>query len=163
MKLLTRTLTLLTIASLTLFFAHCGGDDNGGTPKQKKQLQKLSKTWNLVSAELEGVTGQPEQIGDNFTLTIGGTFDSDSPDGPYTYSVTDTEFPSPWEPSGTWEFVSIVSGNSGLIIRNDGIGMNYTIGSDGRLTITFNFPDDTDGYEGAKLMEVGGTWTFVLE
>lgn len=163
MKLLTRTLTLLTIASLTLFFANCGGDDNGGTPKQKKQLQKLSKTWNLVSAELEGVTGQPVQIGDNFTLTIGGTFDSDTPDGPYTYSVTDTEFPSPWEPSGTWEFVSIGSGNSGMIVRSDGVGVSYTLASNGQLNLSFNFPESAEGHPGAKTKAVGGDWTFVLE
>jgi hypothetical protein len=162
MKLLTRTLALLTIASLALFFANCGGDGGDDTPKEKAQLKKLSKTWNLVSAELEDVIGQPEQIGDDFTITFDGDYNSDSPEGPYTYTVTDTEYPSPFKPNGTWEFVSIGSGNSGMILMDDAISATYTIASNGQLTLMFTFPD-TDGHEGAKMMSVSGEWTFVLE
>lgn len=48
MKFLTRTLSLITVASLALFFANCGGDGGGGSAKEKTQLKKLSKTWEIV-------------------------------------------------------------------------------------------------------------------
>lgn len=161
MKVLTRSLSLLTLASVVLFFANCGGDGGEKTTKEKAQLKKLSKTWNLVSVSLESDT-EPDQIGSNFKLTIGGSYDSDSPEGPYTYAVSDTESPSPWKPSGTWEFVSIGSGDSGTILRDDGVTMTYSINSNGQLTLMFNFDDD-EGHPGSgKKMEVSGDWTFVL-
>ena len=57
MKLLTRILPLFAIVSLSLFFANCGGGDGGGTSKEKAQLKKLSKTWNIATtngADLDG-------------------------------------------------------------------------------------------------------------
>jgi hypothetical protein len=162
MKLLTRSLSLLTVASLVLFFASCGGDGGEKATKEKAQLKKLSKTWELVSVTLEDVVGQPEQIGDDFTLTIGGSYDSESPEGPYTYAVSDTDAPSPWKATGTWEFVSIGSNDSGTILRDDDVTMTYTINSNGQLTLMFNF--DGDGHSGTgRKMEVSGNWTFVLE
>lgn len=157
MKLLTRTLSLLLVTSLTLFFANCGSD--GGEKKpQQVQLDKLSGTWVLGTATLDGSAST--QIGSGFTLTIGGTFNSDSPDGPYTYSVTDTETPSPWPASGDWAFSS-TSGDGGLIVRDDGTGITYSIGSDGKLTLSFNY--DGAGFPGAKTSQVSGDWLFVLD
>lgn len=163
MKLLTRSLSLLTIVTLGFFFANCGGDGGEKSTKQKTQLKKLSKTWNLVSATLTGVTGQPEQIGDNFTLTIGGSYNSNNPDGPYAFAVSDTDSPSPWAPNGTWEFVEINSGNSGTIQRDDEVVVTYSINSTGQLTLMFTFPEDAEGHPGTRAMEVSGQWTFVLD
>ena len=91
MKLLTRTLTLLTITCLALFFANCGGDGGEDTPVEKTQLGKLKGTWVIVSATLEGGTPTPDKTADyaGFTLTFEGTFDEDSEETfPYTYSTT---------------------------------------------------------------------------
>jgi hypothetical protein len=91
MKLLTRTLSLLTIASLTLFFANCGGDDGGGKSKEEKQLDKLKKTWTIQSVELDNVDRTADFTG--FTLTITGTYDKDAVAGdyPYDYSVGEAD------------------------------------------------------------------------
>ncbi len=157
MKLLARTLSLLTIASLTLFFANCGGGGSEANPK-KVQLAKLSKTWNYVSATLDGIPNT--QITNSFTLTISGSFDADSPNGPYDYDVTGTLTPNPWPATGTWTFDS-TSGNGGLIVRDDGTGIVYTIGSDGKLTLTFTYTGD--GYDGARVSQVSGEWIIELD
>ena len=157
MKLLSRTLSLLTITSLTLFFANCGGG-GGETDPKKVQLGKLSKTWKLGTATLDG--NSSTQIESDFTITFSGTFNSASPDGPYAYVVTGTLTPSPWPPSGTWTFSSI-SGNGGQFVLNDGIGVTYSIGSDGKLTLSFTYSGD--GFDGARVSQVGGDWIFILD
>jgi len=165
MKVLTRSLSLLTLASVVLFFASCGGDGGEKASKEKAQFNKLKGKWVLGTAALENVSGTPEQIESNFSLTISGTYNSDSPKGPYIYAVTGTESPSPFKPLGTWEFVSFNSGDSGTIVRTDNdendLTMVYTITSDGKLDLRFNF--EGDGFDGAKKMEVGGGWTFILD
>lgn len=160
MKFLTRTLSLVTVASLALFFANCGGSESGGSAKEKTQLKKLSGTWEILSADLQG----DDRIDDftGFTLTISGTYDSDSPEGPYNYSVSGSRpDPSPWPASGTWTFASI-SGNEGNLLRgDDDVPMHYKFTSDGQLTL--EIVCETCNYEGAKTNEVNGTWTFVLD
>src|SRR6478736_2346420 len=105
MKLLTRTLSLLAIASTALFFANCGG---GGDDKKPEEIElgKLTKTWNIVSANLDGTNRTTDFS--NFKLTLSGTFNSGSPEGPYDYDVTGSRpTPSPWPDAasgngGTW-------------------------------------------------------------
>lgn len=160
MKFLTRTLSLITVASLILFFANCGGDGGGGSAKEKTQLKKLSKTWEIVSVDLDNV--DRIQDFDNFTLTLSGTFDSDSPEGPYTYAVSGSRpDPSPWPASGTWTFANI-SGNEGNLLReDDDVPMHYRIASNGQLTLEVECA--ACDYDGARTTEVNGTWTFVLD
>lgn len=159
MKFLTRTLSLITVASLVLFFANCGGDGGGGSAKEKTQLKKLSGTWEIVSADLDTDPRTDDFTG--FTLTISGTYDSDSPEGPYQYSVSGSRpDPSPWPASGTWTFANI-SGNEGNLLRDDDVPMHYKIASNGQLTL--NVECAACDYDGARTTEVNGTWTFVLD
>ncbi len=162
MKLLTRTLSLLTIASLALFFANCGGDDGDDTPKEKDQLNKLSKVWLIKTPNGAALNGD-DRTGDftGFKLTIGGSYKPDTPEGPYNYSVQGSmPDPSPWPTSGTWEFVSIQSGNKGNLLRDDDAPMTYQINSEGQLILTVQCADCT--YPGAKVLAVNGTWTFTF-
>lgn len=161
MKLLTRSFSLLTIASLVLFFANCGGGGGEESSKQKTQLSKLSKTWRLGTAKL-GDNDSPDQILSNFTITFSGSYDSDSPDGPYQFDVTGTTFPSPLPETGDWTFSFFGSGDTGMILLGpDDIAINYTINSAGKLILTFNY--DGEGYEAAKVLAVEGDWEFVLD
>ena len=163
MKLLTRSLSLLTIASLTLFFANCGGDDPKTAP-EKGALAKLSKTWNIVSADLDGDDRTSDFL--NFDLIISGTFNSSNPEGPYDYEVTGNQpVLSPWPQApdgsgGTWTFGGTPESNSGQIARNDRVGMFYVIDGD-QLTLAFTLSQDA-GYPASKVSEVGGEWTFVF-
>lgn len=165
MKVLTRTLSLLTIASLALLLVNCGPDDNE-TPAEQTQLAKFSKTWVLAdgnnSAKLEGQAA--DQIKSNFEIAFTGTYGSSSP---YTFTVKGTEDQSPWPGSGKWAFAGDVSGNSGMISRTDQdnvtIGIMYEFTSTGQLRLTFSFPS-TQGYDGvAKIGSVQGDWEFVLK
>ncbi len=159
MKFLTRTLSLVTVASLALFFANCGGDGGGGSAKEKTQLKKLSGTWEIVSADLDGDDRTADFT--SFKLTIGGTYNSDTPEGPYSFSVTGSRpDPSPWPASGTWTFANI-SGNEGNLLRDDDVPMHYKIASNGQLTL--NVECAACDYAGARTTEVNGTWTFVLD
>jgi hypothetical protein len=160
MKLLTRTLSLLLIASLTLFFANCGGDDPAKS-KEEVQLGKLKKTWNIVSAELDNVDRTADFTG--FTLAFSGTYDKNAVAGdyPYDYSVGGSRpDPSPWPANGSWEF----GGDpETLIIRDDGIGIVYSINSNGQLTMQFTCPDGGCQYPGSRTAQVEGNWEFVLD
>lgn len=161
MKVLTRTLSLVTIAALALFFVNCGGDGNE-TPAEKTQLAKFTKAWVLVDANSAKLNGNnAEQINSNFEITFTGTYGSSSP---YTYTVKGTDDQSPWPATDTWEFVGNVSGTSGIIQRGeDGIGIAYTFSSNGNLNLSFQF-DDTQGYPGsAKVGSVTGQWSFDLK
>lgn len=164
MKLLIRTLSLLTIASLALFFANCGGG-GGETDPKKVQLGKLKTTWNIVSAELTTGSTPVDRTADfsGFTLTFDGDFDPDAQPGEYPYSFSvggSRPDPSPWPGSGFWGFAS-VDGNSGTIERNDGVGIFYDINSAGQLTLQF-LCTDCD-YAGNRTSQVNGTWEFVLD
>lgn len=163
MKFLIRTLSLLTLASIALLFANCGSDGGSETPKEKTQLGKLAKTWNIVSADLD----DDDRTADfsNFKLVISGTFDSDNAEGPYDYDVTGSRpDPSPWPGAsdgngGTWTFASI-SGNSGNLLRNDGVPMSYQINSNGQLVLMLTC--SACDYEGARTLKVNGDWTFTF-
>ena len=153
-------LKLLSFALLATVLINCGGGGSESAP-EKVELKKLSKTWNFVSASLTGVPGTPEQISSNFKLTISGTYNSDTPSGPYNFTVTGTTSkPSPWPASGTWTFAGEPAKNSGSILRNDGVGIVYSINSSGQLTLTFTCTDCN--YDPARVSQVNGTWTFVL-
>lgn len=158
MKLLTRTLSLLTIASLTLFFANCGGDENEKS-KEEVQLGKLKNTWNIVSAELDNIDRTADFTG--FTLTITGTYDKSAEPGdyPYDYTVSGSRpTPSPWDDSGSWEF----GGNpETILVRDDGISMVYSINSNGELTLQFTCT--ACDYTGARSAQVNGNWEFILD
>lgn len=166
MKLLARTLSLLAIASLTLFFSNCG-KGGGETAPEKVALGKLSKTWNIVSADRSGTPADETADFTNFDLTISGTFNSGSPEGPYDYDVSGGQpVLSPWPQgvagtSGTWTFAGIPEKNEGLIGRNDDVAMYYILSSNGQLTLTFNLPIG-GGYQ-ARTSQVEGDWTFVFD
>jgi hypothetical protein len=159
MKNITKSISLLSLALLAMVLINCGGGGSEAAP-EKVELKKLSKQWSFVSASLTGVAGTPEQITTSFKLTITGTYDSDSPSGPYNFSVTGTNDPSPWPSTGTWTFAGEPAKNSGSLLRNDGVGMVYSINSSGQLTLTFTCTECD--YEGARTNQVNGTWTFVL-
>ena len=160
MKLLTRTLSLLAIVALTLFFANCGGDENGKS-KEEVQLGKLKTNWSIVSVELDGVDRIDDFTG--FTLEFDGTYDKNAVPGdyPYDFTVSGNRPPiSPWPASGFWEF----GGDpETLIVRDDEIGIVYSINSNEQLTLTFFCPEGGCQYPGSRTAQVVGTWEFVLD
>ncbi|MDH4057505.1 MAG: hypothetical protein OEU76_02015, partial [Cyclobacteriaceae bacterium] len=98
----------------------------------------------------------------NFKLTISGTFNTSNPEGPYNFSVSGSRpTPSPWPASGSWTFTNIGTGDTGSLLRNDGVPMVYTISSGGQLTIS-DLICTSCNYPGAKTEQVNGTWVFTF-
>ncbi|GIV36052.1 MAG: hypothetical protein KatS3mg032_0431 [Cyclobacteriaceae bacterium] len=151
---------LMVLAVLVLTLSHCG-KDNPAPPAEQVQLDKLKKTWNLVSVTLDGADKKAPagQIQTSFALTISGTFNTANPKGPYNFTVTGTEAPSPWPPSGTWLFGD--DAESQIIRQNDNVAITYSISPSGQLTLTFVCSGCN--YPGARTETVDGNWVFVLE
>jgi hypothetical protein len=160
MKITQRVLSLISILSVA-FFANCGGDGNETAP-EKVQLGKLKGTWELVNSSSATFDGSPSaQIESDFTLTLSGTFNSNSPEGAYDYAVTGTLAPSPWPASGTWLFNSVGPGNTGTIARDDAVAVEYTLNSSGELIISFTC--SACDYAGARANNINGDWVFTLQ
>jgi hypothetical protein len=159
MRIVARMMSLAVVAGALILFSSCGGKD-AETPAEKIQLDKLSKTWNIESAQLDGNPRTDDFS--NFKLTITGPFNSSNPTGPYNFSVSGSRpDKSPWDASGTWTFTNIGTGDSGSLLRNDGVPMNYTISGNGKLTIS-NLICSACDYDGARTKAVNGNWTFVF-
>lgn len=155
MKAFLRLTTLLAIAGLTVFFAACKRNNPGPESAEKQQLDKLSKTWNIVSATLDGTDRTADFS--NFQLEITGTFPSTSDKGPYNFQVSGSRpTPSPWPETGTWSFGDDATSQ---IIRNDDISILYSIDNN---ELTLQFACVSCNYSGARTSAVNGDWQFVL-
>lgn len=143
-----------------LVLAGCKGPDDPD-PEQQIALGQLSKTWTISSAKLDGTTRTDFST---IALTISGTFNNNTPDGPYNYIVSGTRpNQSPWPASGTWTFGSI-DGLAGVINRDTGTNavlMTYTLSSDAK-TLTLTFTITGAGFAGSRTNAVSGNWEFVF-
>jgi hypothetical protein len=164
-KFIGQLLSLSILAIFLITFTHCD-DDGAGKTLEQKQLEKLKKTWNIVSATLDATNRTSDFTG--FSITIGGTYNSSNPQGPYTFSVSGTRpTPSPWPASGNWFFGG--DAESQLVRDENGNGtqdgsdlaMTYFIDSSGILSITFTCSGCN--YPGSRVNLVDGVWTFVLQ
>lgn len=168
-KFIERTLSFLVLTGMLIAFTHCGDDSPKKTPEQL-QLDKLKKTWTIISNVSGGATlDATDRSSDftGFTITIGGTYNSSNPKGPYTFSVSGTRpTPSPWPTSGNWFFGGdpesqlIRDENANGTQDGSDLGMTYFIDSTGKLTITFTCSGCN--YPGSRVDLVDGVWTFVL-
>ncbi|MCU0358372.1 MAG: DUF5004 domain-containing protein [Cyclobacteriaceae bacterium] len=158
MKLLNKLTSIATLILVVVLLSNC--DDGGDSkPPEQVQLEKLSKTWNVVSATLDN----NNRTGDfnNFKLTFSGTFNPNSPNGPYAFSVSGSRpTPSPWAASGSWSFSALGTGDSGTLLRDDGVAMTYSIASNG--TLTLNFTCASCNYPGGRVDAVNGSWVFTF-
>jgi len=158
MKLLTRILSIATMATVGLYCLGCNGENTEPDPIEKIQLTKLSKTWIISSVMLD----DNSRIADftNFKLTLAGTFNESTPQGPYQYTVAGSR-PSnnPWPPAGgIWSFGADPSED---LVRNDSpdLIMNYTV-TNTQLTLIFNH--NGTGFIGGRTSQVSGTWEFTF-
>ncbi|QOI97738.1 MAG: hypothetical protein HRU69_09635 [Flammeovirgaceae bacterium] len=161
-------LSLAILIVTVIAFTHCNDDGPNKAPEQI-QLDKLKKTWTIVTsggATLDATDRTADFSG--FTLTIGGTFNSSNPKGPYTFSVSGTRpTPSPWPASGNWFFggdpesqLIRDENNSGTQDSGD-LSMTYFIDSTGKLNLTFTCT--SCNYAGSRVSLVNGTWNFILQ
>jgi hypothetical protein len=167
-SLFLRIIALACLVGVVLVFENCS-KDSPAPPAEQIQLDKLKKTWTLVSVTLDGADKKHPagQIRASFALTLSGTFNGSNPKGPYNFSVSGTDAPSPWPPSGRWFFGDDAQSQ---IIRDDDnsnsvsggdMPITYAISPTGQLTLTFVCSDCN--FPGARTESVNGTWVFVLQ
>ncbi len=156
MKRVTRFLSLLLVASLTLLYVACDDDDPSRT-EEETQLDKLRGTWNIQSVDNDGTSRTDEYP--NMTLTISGTYTTG---GEYSYTSDADEWPSvsPWKAADSWKFKS-TDVLSVITRQSDLLDMTYTLSnSDNTLTIDFTYSGT--GFNNARTESVSGNWSFVF-
>lgn len=160
-------LTILAVASLSIFIA-CGG---GGSKKEdpepegKLKAEQLSfDTWAPSDVKLDNT---PRTEWENFTLSF--TANSSFTGGNYSTSgvPTDDGASDVWSASGSWAFVENSDGSLNLNqIIKDGdtanpvsvtVGINETAGT-GDLTLSWTVPES-----GARIEGFTGNWAFTFE
>lgn len=153
MKITLKILASFLVVASTFFLSSCGGDDPKEPTVEEKQLTKLSSTWKVSSATLDGTAQTGYQ---NFTLTLSGTAGATS----FGYTTSGRPSNSPWPTSGNWIFGA---NPETQIVRDadktsDKLDMTYSV-SDTQLQVTFNFSGT--GYP-ARTANVKGTWIFTF-
>jgi hypothetical protein len=162
MKMFSRILSLVIIASLCLFYVGCNKNDGGGDPLAKQQLAKLEKkTWTINSVSFTG-TGAVEDRKSDFagaTLAFSGTYSSDTnTQYPYTWTGTMPAANSPWPRTGHIKFPTSAPDKQ-FIRYEDATVISYVV-SDSQLTLIFDFSGD--GYAPGRTSEVSGHWVFTF-
>jgi hypothetical protein len=156
MKLLTRILSLLILATFATFYMGCGGDNGDGQTEEEKQFNKLKSTWALESAN-DGTVRTADFPG--LVLTISGSF---AQGGTFQYSFTGTRpQPSPWPASGIWRFGTKPATELILNDGDDEFDATYEVTATS-LEISFTIPDQHPGFAGGRVQSVKGPWTFIF-
>lgn len=156
MKILTRILSLSLVATAALFYSGCGSKGGGTDSAQKVQLAKLTKTWTLTTATLDGKDRTSDFA--NLKLTVSGTYSKDG--DTYTYSFTGSRpNPSPWPASGTWQFGANPATDLTRLDDTPPQALTYTV-SDTQLDIKMTYSGT--GFAGSRVNQVTGNWEFVF-
>jgi hypothetical protein len=151
MKLVSRILTLLVLATTVVFYSSCGGDDGDPKSETDQQLEKLNGTW-IIQADPDVTQdgGEPAFNFKDMQLTINASA------GSTTFNWTASARPelSPWAAQGTFTFGSPVTSK---LERDDEVMITYSV-TDTELIMTFQ--DFTGaGYPG-RTKSVEGDWHF---
>jgi hypothetical protein len=156
MKMFSRILSVLLVASLGLMYTGCKKSEEDGDAAEKVQLAKLEKkSWTVTNVTL----GTDDRTADfsGFTITFSDAFNTSNPKGPYTYALTGSHpSPSPWPLTGG-KFRFGADATRELVRDDDGLPMTYTL-SDTQLVISFTYSGTGFG----RTEQVGGNWKFTF-
>jgi hypothetical protein len=151
MKLVSRILTLLVLASATVFYSSCGGDDDNAKSETDQQLEKLNGTWVIQAAtDVTQDSDAPPFAFTNMQLVINASAGSTS----FNWTTSGRPELGPWDAQGTFQFGDPVAS---VLKRNDNVTINYNV-TDTELIMTFTF-NNSAGYPG-RAKSVEGDWHF---
>jgi hypothetical protein len=143
---------LMILGFVSTLLSGCGGDDESKS-KEEIQLGKLSHTWELVSAKVEGVEQEDYEA---FELTLSGSANSEV----FAYGVVGRPLISPWPAGGTWTFGS---GVSSQIIRDQGTDEELSIAyAVTNTTLELDFHFSGVGYDASRVNSMEGHWVFTF-
>jgi len=148
-----KVLFLVMVSGVLISLSGCKKPDPTPPTVEEEQLTKLSQTWKIKEAKLDGVV--KDYTG--FTLILNGTPGAAS----FGYTVTGRPSTSPWPASGQWTFGADPLSD---IIRDpsstaDKLDMKYSV-TDTQLNIGFTFGGT--GYN-ARTSVVKGAWTYTFD
>jgi hypothetical protein len=151
MQLKNKIIVLFILTAMLLLSA-CSSDETMSA--QEKQLKKLSATWVVTSASMDGTDYSAEYA--DFELTLSGSTNSSV----YAYGVLGRPEISPWSSGGTWVFgtdvKSTLTRDSGA---DDATEIAYSV-TDDQLTLSFSFAGE--GYHSGRISSVSGNWTYTF-
>ncbi|MEQ9116950.1 hypothetical protein [Fulvivirga sp.] len=152
MKYISSFFTLVLIVAV---LTGCKKDEEEAPDNLQIVIEKISGTWSVSYAELDG-----NGLTEAFTgLQI--TTDSDLLFS--TNSSTVERQPNPWAESGSFTLPDeITSTDNVLITRNDGVVLSLLFITETNVQITFNFNNDNIGSNG-RVSAVSGDWVFEFE
>lgn len=151
MKSVARILSLLLLASLTIFYVGCDKGGENEKSEADKQLEKLNGTWAATTVTFGG--SAPPLNHSSFSLTISGA------PGNTTFNFTTSgrpAGPSAWPADGTFKFGQRVKSD---LERNDAVLVSYSV-TDTQLVMDFNFPNEKAYNSSGRTSNVGGDWHF---
>lgn len=147
-----KVLFLVMVSAVLISLSGCKKPDPTPPTPEEEQLAKLSQTWKIKEAKLDGVV--KDYTG--FTLTINGT--PGAPDFGYT-TTRPAGSTTPWPSGGRWTFGADPLSD---IIRDPGpdkVDMKYSV-TETQLQVSFNFTGT--GYN-ARTSVVKGAWVFTFQ
>jgi hypothetical protein len=162
MKNTAKSLSILSFVIVALLLVNCGGGGGEAAPEKIALEQLKKKTWSIKTVG-GAKLGNTDRTADftGFKIAFTGDYSSNSPSGPYTFTVSGTRpDPSPWPGSGSWTFAGEPSKNSGAFTTAIIGGINYGINSQGELQLDFTC--SSCNFDGARTSQVNGDWTFIL-
>jgi hypothetical protein len=137
----------MNILGLALSLVAISSCDNADTTPTEEQLtlQKLSKNWTLVSAEVDDQDVSEWFTNMKMSYTEAKTFTVQNP------------VPPIWVASGTFQLEK--TGSNYSIIRSDGVEMAVTNLTDTNVTVQFGYT----ALPGARANSISGLYSFSFQ
>lgn len=153
MKMITRILSLVVLASIATLYVNCGGKDPAPESKEKTQLAKLAGTWVLNSVDNDG-TDRTTEFSASVKMTISGTYANDGQSYQMVFEGTGPKNPLP--KSGSFKFSPTMP--ESVLVKQDLVLMDYVVTG---TTLSFKITAyGGDGYGWSRVAQVTGDWTF---
>lgn len=149
MKYISSFFTLVLILTV---LTGCKKDEDEAPDNQQIVTEKISGTWSVSYAELDGNELTEVFTGLQITIDAGLLFS--------TNSSTVERQPNPWAESGSFTLPDeITSTDNVFITRNDDVVLSLVFITETNVQITFNFNNENVGSNG-RVSAVSGDWVF---
>jgi len=151
MKVYKKMILVIGMAGAILLQTGCSDDETKS--EKDTQLDKLSHTWELTSAKLDGADAEGYE---SFEVTLSGSAGASV----FAYGVVGRPEVSPWPSGGTWTFGPTISSQ---LVRDpdtdDELDIAYVVTN---TTLEIDFQFSGEGYETGKVRSAEGHWEYTF-
>lgn len=139
-----KTIQKIALLLMAILIISCGGDDPTPLTEEQEQLKLLAKTWNLNTANVDGL-----DVGDWFEgLQVSFT---ESKSFTVQHAV-----PPIWIEAGTFQLEK--SGSNYIIKRSDGVDLTITTLNNTSVSISMNYIANAN----TRSAGISGSYTFIF-